>query len=90
MTNKEKWLTAWKDYMYFMLKNKRRPSKYKDEESALVNWAKQNRKIRNRGMMDNYRKRMFELLTTEAQNYRRVNQYAYADHARPLYPHPSE
>lgn len=79
MTNKEKWLTTWKNYMYFMLKNRHRPSKHKEEELALVNWAKQNRKMRNKGRMNGYRKRMFELLTTEGQNVRRVNQYAYAD-----------
>ncbi len=77
MTNEEKWLKMWKDYMYFMLKNKRRPSKYKGEERILTNWAKQNRKMRNRGQMDDYRERMFGQLTAEAQKYRRVNQYAY-------------
>lgn len=86
MTNKERWLREWKDYMYFMLKNRRRPSKYRDEESTLTNWAKRNRRMRNQGRMDDYRERMFELLTTEALNHRRLNQYAYADRDRDLFP----
>ncbi len=78
MVNNERWLATWKSYMYFMLKNKRRPSRHRVEDKILVNWAKQNRKMRNKGIMNKYRKRMFEMLIAEADSLRRLNQYVYA------------
>ena len=38
-------------YIDFIKTNKRCPSKYKPEERNLVNWAKYNRKMRNKGLL---------------------------------------
>ena len=65
--------------MDFMKKNKRRPSKYKPEEHALVNWAKHNRKLINKGQFQSNRMKKFMQLKREAEKYQRVNQYMYVN-----------
>lgn len=64
--------------MDFMRKNHRRPSKYRQEEIVLVNWAKHCRKVRNRGKMPPERLKLFEQLVAAAAECHRVNQYLYA------------
>lgn len=68
--------------MDFMRKNHRRPSKYRQEEMVLVNWAKHCRKVRNRGKMPPERLKLFEQLTAAAEECHRVNQYLYASGVR--------
>ena len=65
--------------MDFMRKNKRRPSKYKPEEHFLVNWAKHNRKLINKGQLQPSRMKKFMELKHEAEKYQRVNQYMYVN-----------
>ena len=65
--------------MDFMRKNKRRPSKYKPEEHFLVNWAKHNRKLINKGQFQTSRMKKFMELKHEAEKYQRVNQYMYVN-----------
>lgn len=84
MTQDERWLMKWQQYMNFMEKNKRCPSKYKPEDMTLVNWAKHNRKIRNKGLMEESRKEKFKKLCEVAASYRRVNQHAYLNNEEDL------
>ena len=49
MTQDEKWLTNWREVMNFMESNKRRPSKFIDEERGLRNWWKHQQKLMNAG-----------------------------------------
>lgn len=78
MTHDERWLLMWKRYMDFLSYGKRCPSKYNPEERPLVNWAKHNRKLQNRGQLSARRQQLFAQLTAEAVRYRRVNQYGGA------------
>ncbi len=77
MTRDEKWIQTCREYMDFMCRNKRRPSKYYQEESKLVNWMKHNRKTRNKGKFPPNREKLFCQLLEVARKYQRTNQHAY-------------
>ena len=77
MTQDERWQTMFDAYMKFMKDNKRCPSKYKAEERKLVNWLKYNRKMRNKGLLDEARLAKLSELFELSEKYRRVNQHAY-------------
>lgn len=77
MTRDELWMQMWQQYMDFLHKNKRRPSKYYPEERKLVNWMKHNRKSRNQGTFLPKREDRFSQLLEEAKKYQRTNQHAY-------------
>ena len=77
MTQDERWLHMWQQYMDFLHKNKRRPSKYKPEDRSLVNWAKHNRKLINQHKCQPDRMDKFNELMREAEKYHRINQHAY-------------
>lgn len=77
MTRDEQWLQMWQQYMNFLHRNRRRPSKYYPEESKLVNWLKHNRKARNKGIFPSRREELFSKLLEEARKYQRTNQHAY-------------
>lgn len=49
MTQDEKWRANWREVMDFMESNKRRPSKFVDEERGLRNWWKHQQKLVNAG-----------------------------------------
>ena len=83
MTHDELWLSKWRDYMRFLKKNKRSPSKHHPEEMRLVNWAKHDRKLRNKGLLQGKRLERFNELCALSATYRRVNQYAYAHEDKP-------
>lgn len=73
-----RWLAMWQAYMDFMEQNKRRPSKYFSEDKSLYNWCKHSRKLMNKGMMQQERRKLFQILMDRASNFRRLNQYSYA------------
>ena len=75
MTQDEKWLAKYEEVIAFIKSNHRNPSKYVDEERALVNWCKHQRKIINAGEMKPKRMKMFERLQELADKYKHVNQY---------------
>lgn len=78
MTQDERWLHMWNAYMSYLKRNKRCPSKYVKRDMRLVNWAKHNRKLRNKGLMQDSRKEKFQQLLDLSAKYRRTNQHAYA------------
>ena len=45
MTQDERWYTQWKEIIDFMEVNKRRPSKFVDEERGMRNWRKHQQKL---------------------------------------------
>lgn len=49
MTQDERWLAQWKEVMDFMEANKKRPSKFVDEERGMRNWWKHLHKLFNNG-----------------------------------------
>jgi hypothetical protein len=77
MTQDQRWVKMWQMYMDFLHDNKRRPSKYYPEERDLVNWAKYNRKLVNKGELKECRRNRFDELVAEAGKYQRVNQHQY-------------
>ena len=79
MTQDQRWIMMWQKYMDFLHNNKRRPSKYQPEERDLVNWAKHNRKLVNKGVLKADRKARFDQLVAEAEKYQRVNQHQYVN-----------
>lgn len=79
MTHEQRWMMMWQMYMDFLHNNKRRPSKYQPEERDLVNWAKHNRKLVNKGELKDDRKARFDQLVAEAEKYQRVNQHQYVN-----------
>ena len=75
MTQGEKWLLNWKSVMDFMTVNKRRPSKFVDEESGLRNWWKHQQKLVNAGELKQERMEKFKELLDLGEKYRHINQY---------------
>lgn len=71
------------DYHYdlitdFINTNKRRPSKYREEERQMVYWMKYCKKQLKQDRMSDTRKEKFERLMNLANKYQRKNQYEYS------------
>lgn len=75
MTQEERWMAKWQEVMDFMEDNKRRPSKFVDEERGLRNWVRHQQKLVNKGEMNEERMERFNVLLALAERYRHVNQY---------------
>ena len=75
MTQEEKWLANWKAVMDFMETNKRRPSKFVDEERGMRNWWKHQQKLVNAGELKSERMELFNKLLAVGEKYKHVNQY---------------
>lgn len=68
-------MANWKAVMDFMEANKRRPSKFVDEERGMRNWWKHQQKLVNAGVLRPERMEKFSELLELGEKYRRVNQY---------------
>lgn len=77
MTQDERWYNQWKEIMVFMEANKRRPSKFVDEERGMRNWWKHQQKLMNAGELRQERVEMFRELLEVGEKVRRVNQYQW-------------
>ena len=75
MTQDERWMAQWKAVMNFMVVNKRRPSKFADEERGLRNWWKHQQKLVNAGELKPERIERFKELLEFGEKYRHKNQY---------------
>lgn len=75
MTQDEKWLVRYRQFVDFMEKNHRRPSKYRPEECDMHNWYKYVKKAIAKGGYPPQRVDMFARLVAEAEKLRRKNQY---------------
>lgn len=75
MTQDEKWMVNWKAVMDFMTVNKRRPSKFVDEERSMRNWWKHQQKLVNAGELKPERQVLFNQLLELGEKYRHKNQY---------------
>ena len=75
MTQEERWIANWKAVMDFMTANKRRPSKFVDEERGMRNWWKHQQKLVNSGELKLERVEKFKELLEMGEKYKRVNQY---------------
>ena len=75
MTQDEKWQTRYKEVVTFIETNHRNPSKHRIEEHDMLNWVKQQRKLKNKGELKAERAEMLERLLSLWEEYKRVNQY---------------
>lgn len=75
MTQEERWLVKYQEVMDFMEKNHRNPSRHRLEEHDMLNWVKQQRKLKNKGELKAERAEMLEKLMEMTELYRRKNQY---------------
>ena len=75
MTQDERWMVRYQEVKGFIETNHRNPSKYNMEEHDMLNWVKQQRKLKNKGELKTERAEMLERLLSLCGEYRRVNQY---------------
>ena len=75
MTQDERWIKQYDDVMDFLAKNHRNPSRHRLEEHDMLNWVKQQRKLKNKGELKAERAELLERLLSLCGEYRRVNQY---------------
>lgn len=72
------WDHHYQEITEFIRTNKRRPSKYREEERQMVYWIKYCKKLINQGKMGDTRKEKFDQLMNLANKYQRKNQYEYS------------
>jgi len=75
MTQDERWIKQYDDVMDFLAKNRRNPSRHRLEEHDMLNWVKQQRKLKNKGDLKAERAEMLERLLSLWEEYKRVNQW---------------
>ena len=75
MTQDERWEANWKVVMDFMEANKRRPSKFVDEERGLRNWWKHQQKLVNAGELKPERMEKYKQLLELGERYKHINQW---------------
>ena len=75
MAQDERWMANWKEVITFMDVNKRRPSKFVDEERGMRNWWKHQQKLLNAGELKTNRLEKFNELLKLGEKYKHVNQY---------------
>ena len=62
MTQDERWNKRYQEVRTFIETNKRNPSKHRIEEHDMLNWVKQQRKLKNKGELKAERAEMLERL----------------------------
>lgn len=75
MTQNERWLAKWKEIMDFMETNKRRLSKFLNNERRLRNWWKHQQKLMNAVELKTNRIEKFNQLLELGESYKHKNQY---------------
>lgn len=75
MTQDERWQKQYDDVMEFLSKNHRNPSRHRLEEHDMLNWVKQQRKLKNKGELKTDRAEMLGRLLSLWEERKRVNQY---------------
>lgn len=75
MTQDERWNKRYQDVMEFLSENHRNPSRHRLEEHDMLNWVKQQRKLKNKGELKAKRAEMFEKLLDLWEERKKVNQW---------------
>ena len=75
MTQDERWMVRYQEVVDFIEANKRNPSRHRIEEHDMLNWVKQQRKLKNKGELKAERAEMLERLLSLWEEYKRVNQW---------------
>lgn len=68
-------MTRYEEVVDFIEANKRNPSKHRIEEHDMLNWVKQQRKLKNKGELKAERAELLERLLSLWEGYKHVNQY---------------
>ena len=68
-------MTRYEEVVGFVETNHRNPSKHRIEEHDMLNWVKQQRKLKNKGELKAERAEMLERLLSLWEEYKRVNQW---------------
>ena len=68
-------MTRYEEVVGFVETNHRNPSKHRIEEHDMLNWVKQQRKLKNKGELKAERAEKFRKLLELTERYRRKNQY---------------
>lgn len=75
MTQDERWNKRYDEVMEFLAENHRSPSRYRLEEHYMLNWVKQQRKLKNKGELKAERTGFLERLLSLWEEKKRKNQY---------------
>ena len=75
MTQDERWQKQYDEVMEFLAKDHRNPSRHRLEEHDMLNWVKQQRKLKNKGDLRAESAEMFERLLSLWEERKRVNQW---------------
>lgn len=75
MDQDTRWLVKYNEVVEFIATNHRNPSRHRLEEHDMLNWVKQQRKLKNKGELKAERAELLERLLSLCEEYRRVNQY---------------
>ena len=75
MTQEERWQKRYDEVVDFIDANKRNPSKHRIEEHDMLNWVKQQRKLKNKGELKAERAEKLKVLLALIEGYKRKNQY---------------
>ena len=75
MMQDEKWMLKYNEVVVFIETNHRNPSRHRLEEHDMLNWVKQQRKMKNKGELKAERAEMLERLLSLCEEYKRVNQW---------------
>ena len=74
MTQDEKWMLKYYEVVVFIETNHRNPSRHRLEEHDMLNWVKQQRKLKNKGELKAERAEMLERLLSLCEEDKRVRQ----------------
>ena len=75
MPQEKRWNIRYQEVMAFIESNHRNPSRHRIEEHDMLNWVKQQRKLKNKGELKTERAEMLERLLSLWEEYKRKNQY---------------
>ena len=77
MKQDDRWELHCQEIMNFVKERRRIPSKHYSEDHSMLNWMKYNKRLLRNGTMPAARLARFRELLALADNYRKINQYAY-------------
>ena len=69
MTQDERWQKQYDDVMEFLAKNHRNPSRHRLEEHDMLNWVKQQRKLKNKESGSSWIRKSVIIATTAVTLY---------------------
>ena len=69
MDQETRWLTRYQEVVRFIEANHRNPSRHRIEEHDMLNWVKQQRKLKNKGELKTERAEMLERLLSLWEEY---------------------